>query len=421
MACPNSVIAVARETKLFVGLETTCGVQVAPSAGSMRLCLTHAAGQFSQNIRQIDDPQYRNTRSMRTPIVASYDPGKYSFPVLLKAAAGSGAPASPEIDPFLQALFGKAAGTNSTWFGSAAHRAYTLLGVQAGGTTYPSFTIWFKTGHVCYYATGATCNQGDFEVVGNDLSKATFSGEFMRHGWCGTAAPAGTGSGTTLSLEAGSGERFFLADSADRLYIGIQDSSGTVDGPYAVSAVNGDDLTLASSASWTTNDLVVPYLPDGTEVGTPLYGKYGKLRLGEYASKTYAALPAGTQVIQSAKVSIVNGIRYHPDLKDDSQYPTEFVAPAFRTATGELTMFLYRNVPSFNYKSQRDPLVPDYVLIPTQDKGNTAGRRIELHLPNVTWTSPNPTGEDEKSVTIPFKATATEDYDDEFALVYIGD
>lgn len=420
MACANSIIAIARETQLFVGLEATCGVQLPPTDAGMNLCLTYTAGQVSQTIRQIDDPQYRNTRSMLLPITASFDAGKFTFPLLLKAVAGAGAPAEPEIDPFLQALFGQAAGTDATWFGATAHRSYKLVGTNAGGTSYPTMTIWFKVGHLCYYATGATCNQGEFDIVGNDLSKVTFSGEFMRMGWMGSAEVAGSGTGTSLTLAAGTGNRFFTAAAADKLYVGSMDTAGVVTGPYTVNSISGDVLTLNASATWGATDVIVPYLPAGTEAGTPLYGKYGKLRLGTYATKTFAALPAGTQVIQSSKLSVTNGIRYHADLKDDTQYPTEFVAPGARQVQGEISMFMYRNTPSFNSKAQADPLVPDYVIIPTQDKGNTAGRRIELHIPNATWGTPNAGGEDEKSVSIPFKATATAAYNDEFALVYIG-
>lgn len=419
MAFSDLVVAVARETKLFVGLEATPGTQVAPTAGGMQTVLLHQAGSVSQAIRHIDDPQFRNTRSRLAPIVASYDPGKFSFPCLIKTVAGSGSPTTPEIDGLLTALMGLPAGTDATWFGSTPHRSYKLLGVSPGGTQYPSFTAWFQVGHTCFYIVGATCNQGAFNIVGNALSDVAFTGEFMRHGWMGTDRPAGTGSGT--SLQVIDAKKYFLASANDRLYIGIWDGS-TLNGPYTVTAVNysTNTLTLGGGASWNANDLVVPMLPAPAEVGRPLYGKFGLFQVGAYASKTFGAIPGTTQIISGFKMTITNGIKYHADLKDDSQYPTEYVAPAFREVAGELQLFMYRNTLDFNYKAEQDPLIPDYILAPTTDKMNSAGRRFEIHVPNAIWMTPAASGEDEKTMTIPFKGTATTDYDDELALVYYG-
>ena len=422
-SCDQSVIAVARETKLLMALETTCGVQVAPTAGSMQLVLLHAAGTVSQNIRHIDDPQFRNTRSRLLPIVGSYEPGKWSFPTLIKVVGGTGTPAQPEIDTLLTCLMGKAYGSDTTWFGSTPSRVYKLLGVSPGGTVYPSFTCWFQVGHVVFYAVGATCNQGEFSVVGNELASCTFSGEFMRHGWMGSAKLVGSGTGATDAVTEDA-SRYFIADPDDKLYVQILHADGTLGGNTTISygGVNygNNHVTLDSGLTWADGDVLVPYLPMGTEAGVPLYGKYGLVKLGTFIDKTEANLPAGTQVMTSAKVTITNGIRYHADLKDNKQYPTEYVVPAFREVKGEITLFYYRNIPDFNKKAQDDPLSPDYVIVPAQDKDANDGKIFEIHLPHVVWSTPNMAGEDEKTATIAFTATATTDYDDEVVIRYVG-
>lgn len=423
MAYTDRVIALARETKLFVGLESTPGTQVIPTDSGMNSVLVFQAGQVSQAIRVMDDPQYRNTRSRLLPLSTTYDPGKFSFNTLLKAVGGAGAPAEPEIDPLLQSLFGRASATNNTWFGTTPHRAYTLLPVSPAGALAPSFTVWFKEGHTVYYFCGGTVNQAEFNIVGNDMSKAGFSGEFMRMGWCGTDRVGGAGTGTSLVVV--DAKKFFLADSSDHVYIQFMDPSTgalTPSGGVAVNAVDvsTNTLTLATSQTWGATDVVVPYLPAVTEVGLPLFGKFGIVTLGAYADKVFADLPSGQLIVNGVKVTITSGIKYYADLKDGKMYPTEYASPSFREVRGELTIFAYRNLPDWNYKAMQSPLVPDYLLVPTQDKAGSAGRIIQLHMPHITYETPNKSGEDEKTATIPFRCTATTDYDDEFAMVYIG-
>jgi hypothetical protein len=421
MACETSNIAVARETKLLMGLESTCGVQVAPTNGGMQLVLLREAGSVSQAIRHIDDPQYRNTRSRLLPIVGSYDAGAWNFPTLIKAVSGSGTPVKPEIDTLLQCLMGQAYESDTTWFGSVASRVYKLLGVSPGGTIYPSFTAWFQVGHTVWYICGATANQGEFEVVGNELARATFSGQFMRHGWCGTSIIQGTGSGTAITVDDAS--RYMLADpDNDRVYVQILHADGTLSGSASVTEVNysSNVLTLGGSLSWNDGDKLVPYLPAGTEYGVPLYGKYGLVKIGEFVDKTFGNLPSGTQVVQSGRVTITNGIVYHADLKDGTQYPTEYVVPAFREVEGELALFFYPNVMSFQKKAQDDPLAPDYVILPAQDKDGNEGKIVEIHIPRAIWSTPGIAGDAEKTATLAFKAVATTDYDDELAIVYRG-
>jgi hypothetical protein len=418
----NLVAAIARETKMFAGLETTPGTQVLPSDGGMNLILAAGAGAIQQNMRQVDDPQYRNTLSRLDPIPAAFEVGKWNFPVVIKTVGQSGAPPEPEIDPILTCLFGKAFDlTQTAWFG-ANSRAYLLKTVSPAGTVYPSMTIWMKIGHVMWYAAGATCNVGEFNVVGNDLCKAAFSGEFMRAGFCGTDAvqATDTGSGTTLKVE--DARKFYLAETGDQFMIQfITYATGALGAMATVIAVDyvGNTLTLSGTAVRTPGDLVAPYLPAGTETGIPMYGKYGITRIGGTVSaKLIAGLPTTPLIVQSARMTFTNGLRYHADLKDGEAFATEYVAPVARTCEGEVTVFAYRDLPVFMYKALRDPLYQDYLIIPMQDRAGSAGRIAEIHCPRVAWGTPNVAGEDEKTATIAFKATASASYDDEAAFMF---
>jgi hypothetical protein len=418
----NLVVAIARETKLFIGTESAPGVQ--QSVGNCNLVLAAGAGSVQQNIRKLPDPQYRNTLSMLDPIVGSFDVGKWNFPAVIKTVQASGAPPAPELDPVLSALFGLPSDlTQTAWFGSNT-RAYLLKQVQPQGTVYPSVTIYFKVGHTMFSAIGATVNQGEFNVAGNDLCKGAFSGEFMRHCFCGTDAvdTTDTGSGTTLKVQ--DARKFFIALPGDTFQIQFIDyATGALGATATVTASDGNfgpgTLTLSGTVSRSPGDLIAPYLPAGSEVGIPMYGKYGVLRLGpNISTKVQANLPQTPYIIQSGRVTFTNNIKYHADLKDGQVFPSEYVNPTARTCEGEITVFMYRDLPVFMYKALRDPLYQDYLILPMQDRNADTGRIAEFHCPRVAYDTPNISGEDEKSATIAFKSTASPSYDDEAAFVF---
>ena len=427
MGASNLVVAVARETIMYLGLEPSPGQQVLPGGTCVQV-LASGAGSVQQNMRKMDDPQYRNTLSKLDPIVTAFDTGKWSFPTLIKTVQQTGSPATPglpEADPLFQCLFGLPSDdTQTAWFGDNS-LAYLLRSTNPAGTVYPSMTIWFKVGHTMFCAIGATVNQGEFTIAGNDLVKTAWSGEFMRHLFAGTDVVI-SGAGTT-SLVVADATKFFIPQPGDTFQLQYVDSvTGGLGGHFTVTAIDYDTNTLtttgdAGTAGGPNQQLVAPYLPVGVEVGTPLYGKYGVVRLGSNIStKVQADLPQTPYIVQSCRVTFTNNIRYHPDLKDNEAYPTEYVNPVARTCEGEVTVFMYRDLPSFMYKALRDPLYQDYLIVPMQDRNADQGRIAEFHCPRVEWETPNVSGEDEKTATIAFKSTASPSYNDEAAFVFLA-
>jgi hypothetical protein len=417
----NLVVAIARETMCYVGLESAPGIQTPVTDPGMKMVMTAGAGSVAQAMRKLDDPQYRNTLSKLDPIIASFDTGKWSLPMLVKTVAGTGTPPTPEIEPLLVGLFGTPSyTTQNAWFG-ANTRAYLLKKVNPAGTVYPSITIWFKVGHTMYVAVGATVNVGEFNVAGNDLCKCNFSGEFMRMGYAGTDTCV-SNSGTALVVADAT--KYFIPDptAGDILYIcAIDPVTGVTKGNASVTAVDysTNTLTITGSLTAAAGDLIAPYLPPGTETGTPLVGKYGITRIGGVPStKVQASLPTSPYVITTGRVTLTNNIKYHTDLKDGKYYPTEYVSANAREVTGEVTLFDYRNIPQFMYKALRDPLYLDYVIFPMEDRQASQGRIAEIHCPRVSWESPTLAGEDEKTATIAFKTTASTAWDDELAFMF---
>jgi hypothetical protein len=422
MAFTNQVIAIARESKLAVKVEVTPGTQIAANDSGLNLVLLMSAGQISQNLRRQDDIQYRNTRSRIKPIPESFEAGKWNFATWLHTKPGSGAPTLPDIDTFLHCGFGKSSGTDTTRFGSTPHVCYELLGVQAGGTVYPSFTAWFQEGHTARYMAGATVDQIDFEISGNEIVKFTFSGEFMRHGWCGTDVVVSASAGSIVVQDA---KKYFIAQAGDTLYVQCVDAVtfAPVGSPLPVTAVNynTNTLTVTGTPTAVAGNLVTPYinLPAEDVTYQPMVGKFGLVKIGAFVDNVFADLPTTTQVVKTAKISLKNGIKYHADMKDDQLYPTEYVVPSIREVTGEIGLFFYRNVLDYNYKNLSDPLLTDYLIIPAQDRLGSAGRLMQIHS-QISYETPNISGEDEKTATIAFKGIATSAYNDELALVVYG-
>jgi hypothetical protein len=426
MAFTDNVIAVARETQLVVALETTPGTQVTATDAGLKLVLMDAAGSVEQMFRREDDPQFRNTRSRLRPISGSFDAGKWNFPTLLKTRAEAEEVTVGESDTFLTCAMGKAsAASDNTTFGTTTARAYTLLPVQQGGTVYPSFTAWFKQGHTAWYISGATVDQLECSIVGNELVKTGWSGGFMRMGFCGTDTVAAGDTGTGTALIVGNASKYYIAGAGDTLFIDILDpvSFAVAAGPLQVNSIDyaTNTLTLSATATRADGDLVVPHITVPAEGGTliPLYGKFGLVKIAPFVDYASANLPAATQILNSVKFTLTNGIKYLTDIKDNTLYPSQYIVPAFREVKGEIGVYFYRNIVGFNYKALADPIPMDYIIAPAADRAATTGRIFEAHFPQVWYETPTYSGDAEKSASIPFKTVASTAYDNELTLLFL--
>jgi hypothetical protein len=356
------------------------------------------------------------------PIVGSFEPGKWQFPTLLKTRSETGNTTPGETDIFFQCLAGLPAGQDTAWFGSTPHRAFQLLGTQTGGTVYPSFTAWFQQSHTAFYISGATVDQAEFNIVGNDLVKINWSGGFARHGWCGTDVVV-SASSTAITVQ--DAKKYFLAIPGDTLYVDIVDPNtfAVIAGAVQVTAVNYTTNTLTVvGGGGAAGDLVVPHINLAAEDTTlqPLYGKFGLVQISPFVDYTSANLPATPQVLNSAKITVTNGIKYYADIKDDTLYPSQYAAPSFREVKGEIGIYYYRNIPDFNWKNLSDPIVTDYIIVPAEDRLHTAGNIFQIHLPQCIYETPQVTGEDEKTATIGFRSVASNAYNNEIAFVFYG-
>ena len=246
----------------------------------------------------------------------------------------------------------------------------------------------------------------------------------MRHGWCGTDTIV-TGGSTSIVVQ--DARKYFIADpvAGDTLVAdAVNPTTGAVtQATIIITAVDYTTNTLTvTGGGGNTGDLLVPHISLPAEDTTllPLYGKYQLVKLAPFIDKTSANLPAVTQLLNSVKVTLTNGIKYYTNVKDNTKYPNLYAAPGFRDVKGEIGMYMYRNVVTFNYKNQVDVLIPDYVIAPAGDQSGTVGRIMEVHLPRVTYDTPALAGDEEKTATIGFRATATSAYNDELAIVFRG-
>ncbi|MDD4292231.1 MAG: hypothetical protein PHX51_08385, partial [Clostridia bacterium] len=184
------------------------------------LFLTSGEGQINQELEVLDDKQLRNGRSKKTPITGRLNPGKYSFPTYIKTAPNKDSAvgykcaslnaahmALPEVDVLIEAALGAKTLTGSIVAGVSA---VTKIAYAPNNAKQKTFTLWLKKDHTIFCGVGATANTLKIDVKGSDVASYSFDGEFMKMYKSGTttAAAVATALDTTITVAAGTGERF---------------------------------------------------------------------------------------------------------------------------------------------------------------------------------------------------------------------
>lgn len=257
---PN-IIALDQDTTFFIKQETTYAVEVKPAAGNyVRI---FAGGIPQQNRGFIENPEAINSLSKTTRIPGRLDPGQLQVRCLIKPRGSLGT--EPECTDVLLAAFGRKTVTGST---SVEYFLDLANGVL------PFFTIWIKKGHTVYRALGSIVSEARWPLKADNSQdalcqiQATFL--FARMLKTGTDEAAETIGGTPqATLEVKDASKF---DVGGYLVVGGDDNSGA---GYEISSIDYDanELTLGTSiANVTTDDLIEPWIPTGSAVGTPVHG-----------------------------------------------------------------------------------------------------------------------------------------------------
>lgn len=178
------------------------------------------------------------------------------------------------LHPLLRALFGGYTNTPGT------SDVYSLSSTQVPRSL--SITRQPLEGRVQEIAIGCVVNQATFSLSQGDEPSVEFSGPGLRYAQAmGQTTTSTVGAGTTKTLATVEG---LTVDSV----IAFADSTGANErnnsgAGYRITNIAGNVITIETSDTSANGDLVYPYTPTPTDVGTPIAGIIGSLTLDSVA------------------------------------------------------------------------------------------------------------------------------------------
>lgn len=384
--------AFANEEESLIKMEGSCGTLIKPDIDE-RIYTVGPVG-FTQEQEFLDDEQVRSTASRFSPIKGRKMPGDWNFnsyvkPTGVRDAVGTGS--IPEHDVLFECLMGAgAAGTD----GALGYR-YSLENQLS------SFSLWTKKGHTVFAFRGVTVEQAEFGISGEAVAGISWTGKYMEQKWAGSIVPINA-SGDTLTLPTRGTELYTVG-----MFIFVGLDTNNTDG-YEITAIDHANNTLTISTDliggplpWVAGAEITPWWPmGGSETGEPVHGKMGMVQVG-----------GQNCVVLSARVTVVNNIKYYINEKNDEWTAERFGRPKVREIDGELELFFLKPGPSYFYRAEHQ--IPNAIVIPV---GNVAGYTMEISIPYAEYRTPRISGDEEFIQNIPYIAVASSDENDEMTI-----
>jgi len=385
--------AFANEEESLIIMESpSCGTLTKPTIDE-RIYTVGPVG-FTQEQEFLDDEQVRSTASRFSPIKGRKMPGDWNANTYVKPsgtrdAVGDGS--KPEHDVLFECLMGSgAAGTD----GALGYR-YKLENQLS------SFSLWTKKGHTVFAFRGVTVEQAEFGISGEAVAGVSWTGKYMEQKWAGTVIAVSAATNTVI-LPARGTERYTVG-----MFIFVGPDTNNAAG-YEITAIDHANNTLTISPNLTSNPapcgatpVISPWWPTGgSETGEPVHGKMGMVQVG-----------GKNCVVVSARVTVVNNIKYYINEKNNQWTAERFGRPKVREIDGELELFFLKPGPSYFYRAEHQ--VPNVIIIPV---GNVAGFTMEISIPYAEYRTPRISGDEEFIQNIPYIAVASANENDEMTI-----
>jgi len=388
--------AFANEEESLIKMEAACGTLIKPAI-TERIYTVGPVG-FTQDQEFNEDEQVRSTASRFSPIKGRKMPGDWNFNTYVKPSGTRGAVGSiPEHDVLFECLMGSGAA------GGLGYR-YSLENQLS------SFSLWTKKGHTVFAFRGVTVEQAEFGISGEAIAGVGWTGKYMEQKWAGTATATGTYvSGNTVITFGGVGKQTERYTVGMFILVGDDTNSGA---GYEITAVHHAQKKLTVATLQQTDDdgnavaaqvnpLITPWWPSGgTETGAPIHGKMGMVTVG-----------GANCIVVSARVTVVNSIKYYINEKNNEWTAERFGRPKVREIDGELELFFLRPGPSYFYRAEHQ--VSNAIVIPV---GNVAGSIMEISIPYAEYRTPRISGDEEFIQNIPYIAVASSTENDEMTI-----
>lgn len=240
--------------------------------------------------------------------------------------------------------------------------------------TKPSFSLWMKKGHTLFFASG--CTVTDMKLDGATKGSPIFnaSGGLMRMGWCGEDTIAAISAQSDTTIEVDHVKRFSVGA---KIYNYTKSDTGTALAGYTITAVDYDTGILTISpgvvpaGGWEVADIIKPYLPAGTSVGSPILARDVSVDIGSTTGKA----------LQSYSLSVNDPVMYPEEISSDD-HPTDYMEDT-RNITLDMQMYLRQtDIESF-YDGFADTEVAVNI-----NMGDTVGAMCKIAMPQMSLNVP---------------------------------
>lgn len=363
----TDTIALARQQTIFCLKETTAGTLVHPaSAGTTPYTIAAGYAELNQEPSFTNSEEIINSRDVIDRFVDKRPAGTWSIPIYVKPSGTAGT--APMGDVLFECLMGTKATVALT----------SVTYTQA--ITKPSFSLWLMRGHMLLFASGCTVTDCKLDGGTKGSPMLTFSGGCMRMGWCGE---------DTLSGAEAQGQTVIGVNNPERFSVGAKIWNSTADDDntnagYTITEVDvsGNTITISPAVApvggWASGSTIKPYLPAGTDVGTPVLARTVSVDIGALTDKA----------LQSYSLSVSDPVMYPEEISTD-EYPTAYIEDA-RNITFDFQMYLRQTDVAFFYDGFSNTEVE--VVI---NMGDTAGStvtwtmgQVSLSVPKVQTSAP---------------------------------
>ena len=376
--------AFANEEEAFAVIEDTCGTLKVPSVDDR--IFTVGPVDTGQEREFKPDEQIRATPSRFSDIKARLIPGTWSFNSYVKPSGTVGV--APEHDALFQALMGGSFALDTQYKYKLANQL-------------DSFSLWVKKGHTVFACRGTTVNKAEVGISGEDIAGIAWDGQYMEEVRAGTGRINGALSGGETDIP--------VTLSIAQLYsVGAYVTIGSDPTALRITDVNPNggliSVTPGVTGAQAQYSTIAPWWPAAAaEVGEPAHGKMGMVTINNEDA-----------VIISARVTIVNNIKYYENEKNNVWTAERFGRPKFREVDGELELHFVEQGPGYWYRA--DNQIQDALVIPI---GNVAGYIMQLYIPYEEYITPKVSGDEEFTHNIPWIAVASASMNDEIEIRFV--
>lgn len=354
----TNTVARAIEQDCFAVLETTKGTAVFPTSASHRV-ITAGTADINQQANFSDSEEIANSLDILERFQDQTGAGSWSAPMYIRPSGTAGV--APMGDVFLESLMGVKTVVTDT--------SVTF----SQSVVKPSFTLWMKKSHTVFFAAGACCEAGKFNITNKGGSMLDMSGGFMQMGWAGTGTVVGavTASDQVVVDDA----KLFTAGA----FVSLGDDDNTNAG-YEIESVDidTDTLTMIDTVSCDDAVAIAGFLPTFTAVGTPIENK----NIG-------ISFDGTGKNLKSLTIDINSPVAWQTDEITTSGYVTEYIEDRRNIKLSTDVLFREQDLSYFYDATQNSKVA--VVAANTGTAGTICTINLpysELEVPSITTSMP---------------------------------